>query len=353
MAKKKMEIVEEQVIIEEQSTFNEDFFQASIDDENVEVQIDCEEINPVEGIGSLYTPRLASPSISDRYWIKTSYNGLNECILIDGSNGSCLPNCVGYAWGRFYEVLGAKPTLSKSNAENWYNTNDGYERGQSPKLGAVICWRKGEAGNGNDGAGHVAIVERINADGSVLTSNSGYGSSRFWLQTVRAPYNIGANYYFQGFIYNPGVIDETIAPAITLKYKVGDVVTFSGVLYSNSYGGGAGASRSGLKSTITLVNDKGTKPYNINNGLGWVSEDCLAPYTEPVKPINRELAIGDKVRIIGTGNGSSYGSSNTAYGIGWEREILNTWGGRAYPYQVGIKGVGTTGFYAASALNRL
>lgn len=333
MAKKKMEIVEEQEIIEEQSTFNEDFFQASIDDENVEVQIDCEEINPVEGIGSLYTPRLASPSISDRYWIKTSYNGLNECILIDGSNGSCLPNCVGYAWGRFYEILGTKPTLSKSNAENWYNTNDGYERGQSPKLGAVICWRKGEAGNGNDGAGHVAIVERINADGSILTSNSGYGSSRFWLQTVRAPYNIGANYYFQGFIYNPGVIDEPVVAEKTTK----SVDLLAQEVIQGLWGNGEER-----KNKLISAGADYTSVQNKVNEL-------LAPKVVPI----RELAIGDKVRIIGTGNGSSYGSSNTAYGIGWEREILNIWGGRAYPYQVGIKGVGTTGFYAASALNRL
>ena len=32
--------------------------------------------------------------------------------------GSCLPNCVGYAWGRFYEITGKRPSLSKANAEN-------------------------------------------------------------------------------------------------------------------------------------------------------------------------------------------------------------------------------------------
>lgn len=331
MAKKKIEI--EEVVELEQTNFDKDFFQASIDDENVEVQIDCEEINPVEGIGSLYTPRLASPSISDRYWIKTSYNGLNECILIDGSNGSCLPNCVGYAWGRFYEILGSKPSLSKSNAENWYGYNDGYQRGQTPKLGAVICWRKGNAGDGNDGAGHVAIVERINADGSILTSNSGYGSSRFWLQIIRAPYNIGANYYFQGFIYNPAVIDEPIVAEKTTK----SVDLLAQEVIQGLWGNGE-------DRKIKLEN-AGADYSAVQNKVN----ELLAPQVVQ----KRELAIGDKVRIIGTGNGSSYGSSNTAYGIGWEREILNIWGGRAYPYQVGIKGVGTTGFYAASALNRL
>lgn len=358
MANKKSEkqIIEEKIEQEElQTSFNEDFLEASKLDEQTEVYEDLPEemegIGAIEGVGSVYSPRLVAPSASDANWRHTSVGGKNSCILI--ANGSVLPNCVGYAWGRWIELLGHAPKLSRGNAENWYGYNDGYDRGNKPKLGAVICWRKGLAGNAADGAGHVAIVEQIKADGTVVTSNSGYGGTRFWIQTIKPPYNIGTNYHFQGFIYNPTVKDETIAPAIALKYKVGDVVRFTGVLYANSYGGGAGASRSGLKSTITLVNEKGTKPYNINNGLGWVSEDCLEPYTKPAKPINRELAIGDKVRIKGVGNGSSYGSGKVAGGIGWTREILNIWGGRAYPYQIGIRNQGTTGFYSASALERV
>ena len=64
------------------------------------------------------------------------------------------------------------------------------------------------------------------------------------------------------------------------------------------------------------------------------------------------LQVGDKVKIVGTGNGSSYGNSNTAYGIGWTRQILRIWDGRPYPYQIG-NGSGTTGFYKADALQKL
>lgn len=67
---------------------------------------------------------------------------------------------------------------------------------------------------------------------------------------------------------------------------------------------------------------------------------------------SNELKVGDKVKIIGTGNGASDGSSNTAYGIGWEREILKIYGDREYPYQVGNSS-GTTGFYKASSLQKL
>lgn len=67
---------------------------------------------------------------------------------------------------------------------------------------------------------------------------------------------------------------------------------------------------------------------------------------------NNGLKVGDTVRIINTGNGSSNGDSNTAYGLGWTRTILNIYEGRAFPYQVGDN-TGTTGFYKADALEKM
>ena len=79
------------------------------------------------------------------------------------------------------------------------------------------------------------------------------------------------------------------------------------------------------------------------------NEPAPAPAPTPEPP--RPLSVGDTVVIKGTGNGSSYGTSNTAYGIGWTRQILRIWDGRSYPYQVGNNS-GTTGFYRADALER-
>lgn len=122
-------------------------------------------------------------------------------------SGYGLPNCTCYAFGRFWELTGGEmPSLSWGNAENWYGKSDGYSRGTTPKLGAVICWRVGAVGNGSDGAGHVAIVEQINADGSIVTSESGWdASSTFWRTTRQNDGNWGQSsaYTFQGFIYNP------------------------------------------------------------------------------------------------------------------------------------------------------
>ena len=67
---------------------------------------------------------------------------------------------------------------------------------------------------------------------------------------------------------------------------------------------------------------------------------------------SNKLKIGDTVRIINTGNGSSNGDSNIAYGIGWTRTILNIYEGRAFPYQVGDS-TGTTGFYKETSLEKL
>lgn len=148
-----------------------------------------------------FTPRLTAPTKTDKNYLHYQHGGYNYCLYI--GNGSCLPNCVGYAWGRWRELLGKNPKLSRANAEDWWNYPDGYERGQTPKLGAVICWRKGEAANGKDGAGHVAIVEEIKEDGTIITSNSGYSGTYFYLKTLKPPYKYKDNYTLQGFIYPP------------------------------------------------------------------------------------------------------------------------------------------------------
>ena len=147
-----------------------------------------------------YKPRLTAPSKTNKFYYKN--NPFYQ-------SGYGLPNCTCYAYGRFYEVLGEKPKLSLSNAENWYSHKDGYDRGKTPKLGAVICWRKGKAGYGADGAGHVAVVENVYPDGSILIGQSGWGASKtFWTQKIKPPYAFGSAYTFQGFIYNPAVKEK-------------------------------------------------------------------------------------------------------------------------------------------------
>ena len=120
-------------------------------------------------------------------------------------SGFGMPNCTCYAWGRFWEIGDPnnlyinEPTLFTGDAGQWYGyTSDGYARGSTPQLGAVICFD-------NPGyAGHVAIVEQIDSNGDIVTSNSAWQGTYFYLQTLRASngYN-DRQYVFQGFIYNP------------------------------------------------------------------------------------------------------------------------------------------------------
>lgn len=152
-----------------------------------------------------YSPRLNANGISgNRLWYSDNpfYNA-----------GWGLPNCTCYAWGRFWEIGGGtsdhRPTLSLGNAEDWYNFNDGYDRGNSPALGAVICFRDGPY----SGNGHVAVVEQINDDGSIITSNSAWDGAYFYTQRLEPPnYLPATGYIFQGFIYNPYAGDHPIPP---------------------------------------------------------------------------------------------------------------------------------------------
>ena len=165
-----------------------------------------------------YTPRLSCPSRDNKY-----YNSNINLFVASGygmfqNNG----NCTAYAYGRFMEILGQnRCKLSTRNAENWYgNTSDGYKRGSTPKLGALICWE----GLGSL-AGHVACVEQIKSDGTIITSNSAWKSSLFYTKELKPPYSMGSNYRFQGFIYNPNGSDPSPTPTpsgnTTIKYIQG------------------------------------------------------------------------------------------------------------------------------------
>lgn len=144
------------------------------------------------------TLRLESPSTTNKYYKHTSYGGLNQCLHI--KNGSVLPNCVGYVWGAWYEMIGSAPKLSKGNAKTFYgNTSDGYQRSKTPELGAVACW--------NGTYGHVAIVVGIHSD-HITVAQSNYGGVRWEMVNCYKMSNglyksHGGNTNMQGFILLP------------------------------------------------------------------------------------------------------------------------------------------------------
>lgn len=170
-----------------------------------------------------FLPRLTAPTMNNKHFYSDNIYHLE---------GWGMPNCTCYAWGRFYEIIGSKPKFL-GNAEDWWGYPDGYKRGQVPKLGAVVCWRKGTAGDNSDGAGHVAIVEQINSDESILISQSAYNGTLFWTQTLKTPYIFGSAYTLQGFIYPPIEFGCEGGERNMFNVKVGDLVTIKdGAVYS-------------------------------------------------------------------------------------------------------------------------
>lgn len=123
-------------------------------------------------------------------------------MVINKDNGSVLPNCTGFSFGAWLKSTNTTTcNLPTGDAGNWYASSAMYyERGKEPKLGAIACW-----GGGKNGQGHVAMVNEIKEDGSIVICESGYYSKiRFMTETVRPPYNM-SGLTFQGFIYNPAV----------------------------------------------------------------------------------------------------------------------------------------------------
>ena len=104
------------------------------------------------------------------------------------------------------------PSLN-CNAENFIErakNTYGLQVVSYPTLGGIMVWQKGSTLSSNDGAGHVAIVERIDSDNQIYTSESGYGSSAFW-NSIRTNSNgrwgLGSGYTFRGCIVNPAIGD--------------------------------------------------------------------------------------------------------------------------------------------------
>ena len=178
--------------------------------------------------------RTSKPEAGNKYYITKANGGYSDAIKGSPTDKDCdvLSNCVGYAYGRFNEIggYGYCKYLRPVNAENFIQyKGTSLKTGQTPKLGACMVWQKGATLNGSDGAGHVAIVEKVVSDTEVYTSESGWGSSNpFWNKTRtkgNGNWGQGAAYKFLGFIYNPAVSDEkpvTIVPSTSggkMKYS--------------------------------------------------------------------------------------------------------------------------------------
>lgn len=355
---------------EVQTTFNEDSIDVLVEDGKVE-NIDAEE---VEGIGADggFVKRTSKPGAGNKFYITDDNGGYSWCIKGSPTDPNCdvLANCVGYACGRFNEIIGrmAYPTLN-CNAENFIERakQAGLEVVDYPTLGGIIVMQRGATLSGSDGAGHVLIVEDILEYGAngyaskIYTSESGYGSSAFWNSTrsnANGRWGHGSDYKFRGCIVNPAVGKKNAykggdtpapTPGPVGKFKVGDKVIINGALYTSSDAASPAGHTGDKVTNITRVNPGSAHPYNTTGDLGWMDEASIKAYVEP-KPEptpapSTEIKAGDIVTVNGAGNASSYGTSRS-----WTRKYSNQRmkvimiaEGRPYPYACNQYGEGVVG----------
>lgn len=151
----------------------------------------------------LFKPRMTRPESGNQYYNRPPKGYAIGIIAGSPQDAGCdvLANCVGYAAGRFNEIIGQRCFVYfqyAPNPKDWIATakTHGLQTGTEPKLGAVLVWEK-----------HVCIVEEMHDDGSITTSESGYGCSPPFWTTRRSNgdgvWNGSGFGKFLGFIYQP------------------------------------------------------------------------------------------------------------------------------------------------------
>ena len=144
--------------------------------------------------GGGFSRRTTAPEYGNIYY----YNGAYNPYAYDQT---LIGECTWYVWGRAYEILGQRPNIfTRCHAKDIYayNLNSGaYPYGNEPKLGAIACFGPH---NHADWTGHVAIVEAVGGDGSVILSEYNF-VSRHVFSANRYLNPTEARTWVQGYIY--------------------------------------------------------------------------------------------------------------------------------------------------------
>lgn len=148
--------------------------------------------------GGGFSRRTTAPESWNNYYYNAAYNPYTYETYV--RNADLIGECTWYVWGRAYEILGYRPNISRGHAKDFYayNLNSGaYPYGNEPKLGAIACFAPN---NHARWTGHVAIVEAVGGDGSVILSEYNFkGVHVFSSDRYLNPTE--ARTWVQGYIY--------------------------------------------------------------------------------------------------------------------------------------------------------
>lgn len=188
-------------------------------------------------------PQTKIPTKGNKFYNTTSNGGYSWCIQGQPTyNGlNVLDNCVGWACGRFNEVYstetgykGMKYPQLNCNAENFIARGQsiGLKYQKEPVIGGIMVWE----GKGSL-AGHVAVPEQKNNDGSVLTSESGWKDFDFRNYTRYkgdGNWGLDSRYFtYLGCIINPSNPKPEPTPKPT-PYPFNGIVKKGSKLYNES-----------------------------------------------------------------------------------------------------------------------
>ena len=142
-------------------------------------------------------------SISDTNIIEDVYcceEPVTHTMVLDGH--ILTGQCVGYAWGRWAEILGTRnhqlPTVDARSIFNEAKLVGLKVSKTTPKIGAAMVW-------GGTECGHVGIVEKIEPNGDIWVSDSNYGSVwfRYYKRYRKNGYRSLGGKSLIGFVYLP------------------------------------------------------------------------------------------------------------------------------------------------------
>lgn len=244
----------------------------------------------------MFKVRTSLPELGHPFYNTAKNDGMSKCVQgkMKGTGKpykglDVLGNCVGWVNGRVNEAIGEDKMKYQfiCNAESFvkYYVNAGYklELSQTPVEGSVMIWKKGEI-SGDDGAGHVAYVEKVYNIDEVFTSESGWNNKNPMWNKTRSKgedgnWGMKEPYEFMGFMIIPELVpkpepepepEPTPKPEPTpepkpTEIKKGDTVIVNGVGTASSDGTGAKTGVYKNKKCKVIKIKKGAKnPYALN-----------------------------------------------------------------------------------------